>query len=61
MLWSVAQSPATENSSSVARVLSLFSPVGIMVSKLSLIRSEGGRLPLTSLGFARGRSNETSS
>jgi hypothetical protein len=54
MLWSVAQSPATENSSSVARVLSLFSPLGIMVSKLSLIRSEGGRLPLTSLGFCEG-------
>ena len=40
MLWSVAQSLATENSSSVARVLSLFSPLEVMVSKLSLIRSE---------------------
>jgi hypothetical protein len=59
MLWSVAQSPATENSSSVARVLSLFWPLEVMVSKLSLIRSEADTL--TCLGFARGRSVEASS
>jgi hypothetical protein len=37
MLCSVAQSTATENASSMARVLSLFSHLGAMVTTLLLI------------------------
>jgi hypothetical protein len=53
MFCSVAQPTATENSFSMVRVLSLFSPLGVMVSKLSLILSEAdGYLDL--LGLCQG-------
>jgi hypothetical protein len=53
MLRSVARSTVTENLIFMARVLSLFSPLGVMVSKLSLMRSADSCLDLLGCNHSR--------